>query len=147
MLPLAAIFTLSQALTPRLIAARQTSNTWGHATVEQQVNTTSGLVNGLPAPDYPSVNAYLGVPFAEPPLTDLRFAPPSPYIAKDPINADTLPLSCIQSPSEFNYSLPEPARGLIGGGGDFANHASEESLYLNVWTRFSNTKDLKPVLI
>ena len=43
------------------------------------VNTTSGLLQGFSP--RPNVHAYLGIPYAEPPVGDLRFAPPKPFKA------------------------------------------------------------------
>lgn len=40
------------------------------------VKTTSGLLRGFSP--IPIVHAYLGIPFAQPPVGDLRFAPPQP---------------------------------------------------------------------
>ena len=45
----------------------------------QYVNTTSGLVVGHAIEVLnQSVNEFLGIPFAEPPIGDLRFAKPKP---------------------------------------------------------------------
>ena len=41
------------------------------------VKTTSGLLRGFTP--YPNVFAYLGIPYAQPPIGDLRFAPPQPF--------------------------------------------------------------------
>lgn len=44
--------------------------------VGSEVQTTSGLVKGHVGPLRPEVFEYLGVPYASPPLGDLRFAAP-----------------------------------------------------------------------
>ncbi|KAL4897497.1 Carboxylesterase family-domain-containing protein [Aspergillus ambiguus] len=63
---------------------------------------------------------FLGIPFADPPVNELRFAPPNPYSGPKDIDATKLPNSCIQSQSSF---------GTLGNGG-----ISEDCLYLNVYT-------------
>lgn len=41
------------------------------------IKTTSGHLRGISP--RPNIDAYLGIPYAQPPLGDLRFAPPKPY--------------------------------------------------------------------
>lgn len=53
-----------------------------HGTI---VNTTSGPVKGHPSTLQPEVSEYLGIRFAQPPVGDLRFAPPQPVEASSSI--------------------------------------------------------------
>ena len=62
---------------------------------------------------------FLGIPFANPPVQDLRFAPPQPYSGPSRIDATRLADACIQSASDY---------GTAGIG------ISEDCLYLNVYT-------------
>ena len=63
---------------------------------------------------------FLGIPFANPPIGDLRFAPPQCYSGPEVIDATAMRDSCIQSQSSF---------GTVGNG-----DISEDCLYLNVYT-------------
>lgn len=63
---------------------------------------------------------FLGIPFADPPVGQLRFAPPQAYTGPKVIDATSMGESCIQSLSSF---------GTLGNGG-----ISEDCLYLNVYT-------------
>jgi hypothetical protein len=54
--------------------------------VGQTVQTDSGPVSGHPALNASQVSEYLGIPFAVPPVGDLRFAPPQKYSGSSPIN-------------------------------------------------------------
>lgn len=55
-------------------------------TVGQTVQTTSGPVSGHAASNETEVSEYLGIPFAAPPIGNLRFAPPQRYSGTVPIN-------------------------------------------------------------
>ncbi|KAJ5300427.1 uncharacterized protein N7443_005429 [Penicillium atrosanguineum] len=63
---------------------------------------------------------FLGIPFANPPIGHLRFAPPQAYSGPAVIDATTMKESCIQSLSSF---------GTLDNG-----DISENCLYLNVYT-------------
>ncbi|GIC93242.1 putative cholinesterase [Aspergillus udagawae] len=63
---------------------------------------------------------FVGVPFANPPVKDLRFAPPQPYSGPKKLDATKFSDSCVQSVSSF---------GTLGNGG-----ISEDCLYLNIYT-------------
>ncbi|MFM2300286.1 MAG: hypothetical protein RLZZ84_22 [Pseudomonadota bacterium] len=80
-----------------------------------------GLVEGASLPS--GVDAWLGVPFAAPPLRDLRWKAPQPVAAwPGVLHADRFAPECLQplrSPRQNHY---------------FGNEAtSEDCLYLNIW--------------
>lgn len=54
--------------------------------VGRTVYTTSGPVSGHPAKNQSAVSEYLGIPFAQPPIGDLRFAAPANYTGNKPLN-------------------------------------------------------------
>ncbi|PYH43607.1 putative cholinesterase [Aspergillus saccharolyticus JOP 1030-1] len=82
---------------------------------------------------------FLGIPFADAPLEDLRFAPPRPYSGSRIIDATKMAKSCIQSVSGY---------GTLDNGG-----ISEDCLYLNVYTpilparKDKGSKKRKPVAV
>jgi cholinesterase len=55
-------------------------------TVGQTVQTSSGPVNGHAASNATGVSTYLGIPYAQPPTGDLRFAAPVKYSGNSTIN-------------------------------------------------------------
>ena len=106
------------------------------------VNTASGVVRGLgpgsarPAtagPDRGAACVYLGIPYAAPPLANLRWKPPQPLVpwAPAPLNA-TAPRQCPQ------ITAPSVPAGVITG--------NEDCLLLNIWTPLQVRTRL-PVLV
>lgn len=61
--------------------------------VGQTVSTTSGPVNGHPASNAKGVSEYLGIPYAKPPVGELRFEVPEPYLSKSELRGNKF-VSC-----------------------------------------------------
>lgn len=59
------------AIAPAIVLA-------GNAT-SFNASTSNGLIIGHRSDKRPSVIEYLGIPYAQPPVNDLRFAPPQKY--------------------------------------------------------------------
>jgi hypothetical protein len=65
------------------VAGEKRDSSWK---VGQTVNTTSGSVSGHAAKNQSEVSEYLGIPFAQPPIGQLRFAAPVKYTGNSSIN-------------------------------------------------------------
>jgi para-nitrobenzyl esterase len=99
------------------------------------INTQSGIVAGEVLAS--GVKAWLGVPFAKPPVRDLRWAPPQPVRWRGTWNADRKMPECIQvlRPHMINHYFGEEA-------------TSEDCLYLNIWAPPGSTSHSQlPVVV
>ncbi|KAK8092401.1 triacylglycerol lipase V precursor [Apiospora kogelbergensis] len=111
-----------------------------------KVKTTSGLLIGHPGPNRSDVVEFLGVPYAEAPIGELRFAPPLPYRSSDGIvNANEWTPS---KPVDYPGFTPQAQRILNFFTGSAGNAQSEDCLTLNIWTKLAGAAtQQKPVLI
>lgn len=93
-------------------------------TVEGSLGKISGRIDTILDIN---IDAFLGIPFAKPPVGELRFALPQPFGAVGDFKADKYGAVCTQRPL---YVL---------------GHASEEEdcLFLNVFRKSGTTKDDK----
>jgi carboxylesterase type B len=109
------------------------------------VQTTIGQVEGFVDPSFPRVRQWLGVPFAEPPTGQRRFAPPIPKAALptgETLSATKMPPAPMQSytslPNMYSKYVPEY----------MANSPySEDCLYLNVFAPQRGTTEPLPTLV
>jgi para-nitrobenzyl esterase len=97
------------------------------------VRTQAGLVQGT---FEDGITVYEGIPFAAPPVGDLRWQAPQPPLPWRGVNhADKLAPACVQVP------IVLPALGINGVS------VSEDCLYLNVWTPAKSPKDKLAVMV
>jgi len=105
---------------------------------QQAVRIDSGMVSGRI--DFHGVSSYLGIPFAAPPVGNLRWRPPQPVAAWKGVRAaDHFGASCMQD--EMGVRLPW-SRGFMTQG-----PISEDCLYLNVWTASPDSSKQMPVMV
>jgi para-nitrobenzyl esterase len=99
-----------------------------------RVKTKAGVVEGTADPGT-NVRTFKGVPFAEPPVGELRWRPPQPVKKwKGVRQAKQFGPRCMQAPvfGDMNFR---------------SNGMSEDCLYLNVWTPAGSGKERLPVLV
>ncbi len=107
------------------------------AAIQQPVKVEGGQISGTPGKD-PSIAVFKGIPFAAPPVGDLRWRAPKPVVAWQGVRkADQFGNSCIQNivterkPWTYEFMAH--------------NDISEDCLYLNVWTGAKATGEKRPV--
>jgi para-nitrobenzyl esterase len=108
-------------MNPLLIAALGAALTTAAAAAEPvKVTTKSGIVVGE---QDGAIRRFKGVPYARPPVGDLRWRAPQPIRWDGELKATEFRLPCLQN---------TPADGRPNGGG-VAGPSAEDCLYLNVW--------------
>jgi para-nitrobenzyl esterase len=98
-----------------------------------RVTTASGVVEATTPPN--GITAFKGIPFAAPPVGDLRWKPPQPVKSWDGVRAASqFGPRCMQHP-------------VFGDMAFRSNGMSEDCLYLNVWTPMKTGSERLPVLV
>src|SRR5437667_3575513 len=106
----------------------------GATFADDQVKTTSGIVEGVRAAS-PAVRAFRGIPFAAPPVGELRWKAPQPIKAWSGLKkVDAFAPGCMQDARLAT---------MLGGPQNF----SEDCLYLNVWTGAKSKTEKLPVMV
>ena len=109
----------------------------GVAAVADPVHVEQGLLAGTPGSSA-EVRVYRGVPFAAPPVGDLRWKAPQPPASWQGVRQAT----------EFSnacWQTQYPAAAAIYQAK--LPPLSEDCLYLNIWTSAKSAKDRLPVMV
>jgi para-nitrobenzyl esterase len=109
------------------------------AAVSEPVRTTGGLISGVPGADH-SVRVFKGIPFAAPPVGDLRWRPQPPAKWDGVRAADHFSNNCMQRRAGGGTFPPY-------GGDRSATTMSEDCLYLNVYTAAPSATAKLPVMV
>lgn len=110
------------------------------AAISDPVKTDTGLVSGVTLS--PGVRAFKGIPFAAPPLGELRWKQPQPAANWEGVRkAEQFGNVCVQPsqlkrvPNNVSVDLPDSPK------------TSEDCLYLNVWTSAMAANARQPVMV
>lgn len=126
-----------------LSAAQRTTQNESGPSVTIESGPLIGKETEYPGSANP-VHQYLGIPFAKPPIDDLRFTPPEPVEPWDTgFRATSQPPACLQY-----FGRPSPARveGELMFNTPPADSEDEDCLYLNVYAPASGDATNKSVL-
>ncbi|MFY0566957.1 carboxylesterase/lipase family protein [Archangium lansingense] len=99
------------------------------------IETDKGQVEGTTEE---GIHVFKGIPYAAPPVDDLRWRPPEEVTEwrPDVLTADTFGPACLQPVYEDSLDGSEPV-----------GEQSEDCLYLNVWTAGVDASKPKPVMV
>jgi para-nitrobenzyl esterase len=106
------------------------------AAINDPVRVEQGQLSGVPGSSA-DVRVYKGIPFAAPPVGDLRWRAPKPAADWPGVRkADQFSATCMQTPypeGSLYRSEPQPV--------------SEDCLYLNIWTAANSPSEKRPVMV
>lgn len=109
------------------------------AAIQEPVRVDGGLISGTPTPQWtPGVRAFRGIPYAAPPVGDLRWRSPQPAVAWEGVKAaDHFSAVCMQPPSATDGNAWREGLAPV----------SEDCLTINVWTPAQKADARMPVMV
>ncbi|HEY1759062.1 MAG TPA: carboxylesterase family protein [Bryobacteraceae bacterium] len=130
------------------------------AAIDTPVKTDTGLVSGAPGKTT-EVRVFKGIPFAAPPVGDLRWRAPQPAAKWEGVRSgDQFSATCTtgagggggrgQAKGGAPKGNPDQAKAKaapVAARGPAGPPASEDCLYLNVWTPAKSATDRLPVIV
>ncbi|MBA3028049.1 MAG: carboxylesterase family protein [Desulfobacteraceae bacterium] len=100
------------------------------------VQLDSGLISGAASPAAKDISVFKGIPYAQPPVGELRWTPPVPVH----------PWKGVRPAKDFGPAAPQKAMA-AGGGITEDIWQDEDCLYLNVWTPAKSKEEKLPVMV
>lgn len=107
--------------------------------LKEPIQVTGGLITGTPTIQWtPGVWLYRGIPYAAPPLGDLRWRPPQPVVPWTVVKAaDHFGAACMQAPTDTEGNAWREG----------STPVSEDCLFVNVWTPAQSADARLPVMV
>jgi para-nitrobenzyl esterase len=109
------------------------------AAIQEPIQVDGGQITGTQTLQWtPGVRSFRGIPYAAPPVGDLRWRPPQPVVPWQGVKAaDHFSAVCMQAPTDTEGNAWR--EGLVP--------VSEDCLYINVWTPAKTASDRLPVMV
>jgi para-nitrobenzyl esterase len=109
------------------------------AAIQEPIQVDGGSITGTPTPQWtPGVWSFRGIPYAAPPVGDLRWRPPQPVAPWTGVKAaDHFGAVCMQQQTATDGNAWR--EGLVP--------VSEDCLFVNVWTPAKTANDRLPVMV
>jgi para-nitrobenzyl esterase len=127
---------MKKTLSSRLLVATIlfATTVFGNSPATDRVKTANGVIEGTGLQSS-GVRIFRGIPFAQPPVGELRWKEPQPVKNWEGVKQTAqFGPRCMQAP-------------IFGDMGFRSNGMSEDCLYLNVWTPARSVKERLPVLV
>lgn len=102
------------------------------------IQIEQGLITGLPSPYNPGIISYKGIPYAAPPVGELRWKEPQPTLSWEGVKA---------MESYGNSSLTPVEKNEEGEMVEKNELKSEDCLFLNIWTPAKKSNEKLPVMV
>jgi len=120
------------------VAASACANASGGAPAVNRavVAVEGGSISGALATGTDDIWSYKGIPFAAPPVGDLRWRPPAPVV----------PWQSVRDATHFSRACLQARREEGSFYGQIVDQMGEDCLYLNIWTAAQPT-DHRPVMV
>src|SRR5215216_729267 len=105
----------------------------------EPITVDGGRITGTPTIQWSyGVRLFRGIPYAAPPVGDLRWRPPQPVVAWQGVKAaDRFSPACMQAPTDTQGNAWREGHVPV----------SEDCLYVNIWTPARSAEDKLPVLV
>ncbi len=137
-------FSMPRSIAVAFVTLAITSASRNVLALTDPLEIKQGKIAGMTAlageGDKPEVRAYKGIPFAQPPVGDLRWRSPlPPGTWKGIRRTDSYGPSCPQAPYDQGTTRSIYARP--------PEPMSEDCLYLNVWTAAQSGEERRPVMV
>jgi para-nitrobenzyl esterase len=125
---------------PVLVSCASGNNTAGKNIDVNSIRVESGLISGKTGGDG-TVHIFMGVPFAAPPVGELRWKTPQPPVKWEGVR------KCITPPPSAMQNPPNPFMMWTKEFMAPLEPLSEDCLYLNIWTPAKSTGEKLPVMV